>query len=222
MIELHFWPTPNGKKVSIALEEMGLPYRLVAVNIGAGDQFKPEFLKLSPNGRMPAIVDPDGPGGQPISIFESGAILQYLGRKSGRFYPQDERSKIDVDQWLFWQVGGLGPMAGQANHFRNYAPSLAPDSRMTAYGAHRYTNEVHRLYGVIERARRPGLSRRRLFDRGHGQLALGRLRPADGGRDRGVSPSQGLVRPCRRPAGGGEGQPGGGRAAPRHLGRQER
>jgi glutathione S-transferase/GST-like protein len=151
MIELHYWPTPNGKKIAIALEEMGLPYQLVPVNISAGDQFTPAFLKLSPNGRMPAIVDPDGPGGQPLSIFESGAILQYLGRKSGQFYPADERGRADVDQWLFWQVGGLGPMAGQANHFRNYAPTLAPDSRYTAYGANRYTNEVHRLYGVMER-----------------------------------------------------------------------
>jgi glutathione S-transferase len=150
MIELHYWPTPNGKKIAIALEEMGLPYRLVPVNISGGDQFKPEFLKLSPNGRMPAIVDTEAEGG-PLSIFESGAILQYLGRKSGQFYPQAERARVDVDQWLFWQVGGLGPMAGQCNHFRNYAPALAPDSRYTAYGAHRYTNEVHRLYGVIER-----------------------------------------------------------------------
>lgn len=150
MIELHYWPTPNGKKVSIALEEMGLAYKLVGVNIGAGDQFKPEFLKLSPNGRMPAIVDTEAEGG-PLSIFESGAILQYLGRKAGKFYPQGERARIDVDQWLFWQVGGLGPMAGQANHFRNYAPNLAPDSRYTGYGSHRYTSEVERLFGVMER-----------------------------------------------------------------------
>jgi glutathione S-transferase len=150
MIELHYWPTPNGKKIAIALEEMGLPYKIVPVNIGVGDQLKPEFLKLSPNGRMPAIVDPDAEGGA-LSIFESGAILQYLGRKTGKFYPQDERGRVDVDQWLFWQVGGLGPMAGQANHFRNYAPSVAPDSRYTGYGANRYTNEVHRLFGVIER-----------------------------------------------------------------------
>jgi glutathione S-transferase/GST-like protein len=151
MIELHYWPTPNGKKITIALEEMGLPYTQVPVNIGAGDQFKPEFLKLSPNGRMPAIVDTDAEGG-PLSIFESGAILQYLGRKSGKFYPQEDRARVDVEQWLFWQVGGLGPMAGQANHFRNYAPALAPDARYTAYGANRYTNELHRLFGVIERA----------------------------------------------------------------------
>ena len=150
MIELHYWPTPNGKKIAIALEEMGLAYTVVPVNISAGDQLKPDFLKLSPNGRMPAIVDTEAQGG-PLSIFESGAILQYLGRKSGKFYPQEERARIDVDQWLFWQVGGLGPMAGQANHFRNYAPTLAPDTRYTAYGTNRYTNEVERLYGVIER-----------------------------------------------------------------------
>ena len=150
MIELHYWPTPNGKKISIALEEMGLAYKLVPVNIGAGDQLKPEFLKLSPNGRMPAIVDTEAHGG-PLSIFESGAILQYLGRKTGKFYPQAERARVEVDQWLFWQVGGLGPMAGQANHFRNYAPALAPDSRYTGYGTHRYMNELHRLFGVIER-----------------------------------------------------------------------
>lgn len=150
-IQLHYWPTPNGWKISIALEEMGLPYELVPVNIGVGDQFKPEFLAISPNNRMPAIVDPEGPGGRPISVFESGAILQYLGRKTGRFYPADERARVEVEEWLFWQVGGLGPMAGQAHHFRNYAPTLVPDARYTAYGAARYTNEVDRLFGVMEK-----------------------------------------------------------------------
>lgn len=149
-IELHMWPTPNGLKISIALREMGLPYTLIPVNIGVGDQFKPEFLKLSPNGRMPAIVDFDTDDGQPLSIFESGAILQHLGRKSGRFYPQDPRGRAEVEQWLFWQVGGLGPMAGQANHFRSYAPTFLPDQRMVAYGANRYTNEVDRLWGVVD------------------------------------------------------------------------
>ena len=113
-IELHYWPTSNGHKITIALEEMGLPYETYAVNINRREQFAPAFLAISPNNRIPAIVDPDGPGGQPVSIFESGAILQYLGRKSGQFYPADERRRIEVDQWLFWQVGGLGPMAGQA------------------------------------------------------------------------------------------------------------
>jgi glutathione S-transferase/GST-like protein len=150
-IELHMWPTPNGLKISIALREMGIPYTLVPVNIGVGDQFKPEFLALSPNGRMPAILDFDTEDGKPLSIFESGAILQHLGRKSGQFYPQDQRTRADVEQWLFWQVGGLGPMAGQANHFRTYAPTFLPDQRMVAYGANRYTNEVHRLWGVVDR-----------------------------------------------------------------------
>ena len=142
-IELHYWPTPNGWKVSILLEELGVPYNVNLVNIGAGDQFKPEFLKISPNNRMPAIVDPEGPGGEPISVFESGAILQYLGRKTGKFYPSDERSRTEVDQWLFWQMGGLGPMAGQAHHFRIYAPEKVQ------YAIDRYTNEVHRLFGVM-------------------------------------------------------------------------
>ncbi|RZJ19480.1 MAG: glutathione S-transferase family protein [Brevundimonas sp.] len=150
-IELWYWPTPNGWKVSIALEEMGLPYEMKPVNIGAGQQFTPEFQAISPNGRMPAIVDPDGPDGQPLSIFESGAILQYLGNKSGRFYPADIRARTEVDQWLFWQVGGLGPMAGQTHHFRQYAPAMIKDQRQLAYGVARYTNEVNRLYGVLDR-----------------------------------------------------------------------
>lgn len=150
-IELWYWPTPNGWKISIALEEMGLAYVVKPVNIGAGEQFSPEFHAISPNGRMPAIIDPDGPGGEPLSIFESGAILQYLGTKSGRFYPSDPRGKAEVDQWLFWQVGGLGPMAGQTHHFRQYAPAMIRDQRQIAYGVRRYTNETHRLYGVMER-----------------------------------------------------------------------
>jgi glutathione S-transferase/GST-like protein len=150
-LELHMWPTPNGLKISIALREMGIPYTLVPVNIGVGDQFKPEFQKLSPNGRMPAIVDFDTDDGQPLSIFESGAILQHLGRKSGQFYPTDQRGRAEVEQWLFWQVGGLGPMAGQANHFRTYAPTFLPDQRQVSYGANRYTNEVDRLWGVVDR-----------------------------------------------------------------------
>lgn len=150
-IELWYWPTPNGWKVSIALEEMDLPYEVKPVNIGAGDQFAPDFLAISPNGRMPAIVDPDGPDGRPLSIFESGAILQYLGLKSGRFYPQDPRGRAEVDQWLFWQVGGLGPMAGQTHHFRQYAPAMTFDQRHLAYGVRRYTDETNRLYGVLDR-----------------------------------------------------------------------
>ena len=150
-IELHMWPTPNGLKISIALREMGLAYEITPVNINAGDQFKPEFQALSPNGRMPAIVDHDTADGKPLSIFESGAILQHLGRKSGQFYPQDERGRAEVEQWLFWQVGGLGPMAGQANHFRGYGPAMIRDQRMLAYPVNRYTNEVHRLWGVVDR-----------------------------------------------------------------------
>ncbi len=142
-IQLHFWPTPNGWKISIMLEELGVPYEVNFVNIGKGDQFKPAFLAISPNNRMPAIVDPEGPGGEAISVFESGAILQYLGRKFGRFYPADERGRVEVEQWLMWQMGGLGPMAGQAHHFRQYAPEKLP------YAIERYTNEVNRLYGVM-------------------------------------------------------------------------
>ncbi len=149
-IDLHYWPTPNGWKISIALEEMGLPYSVHYVNIGAGDQFKPEFLKIAPNNRMPAIVDPDGPDGAPISIFESGAILQYLARKTGRFGGSSERMRIAVDQWLMWQMGGLGPMAGQAHHFLKYAPSMDPPQDLP-YAKERYSNEVGRLYGVLDR-----------------------------------------------------------------------
>jgi GST-like protein len=144
-IELYYWPTPNGWKISIALEEMGLPYAVTYVNIGAGEQFAPDFLKIAPNNRMPAIIDPDGPDGQPISIFESGAILQYLARKTGRFSGTTERARVEVEQWLMWQMGGVGPMAGQAHHFLNYAPEDVP------YAKRRYTDEVNRLYGVLNR-----------------------------------------------------------------------
>lgn len=146
MIELYYWPTPNGWKISIMLEECGLPYEMKPVNIGRGEQFEPAFLAISPNNRMPAIVDTEpADGGAPVSVFESGAILQYLGRKTGQFYPQDERARVEVEQWLFWQMGGLGPMAGQAHHFRQYAPEKIE------YGIERYTNEVNRLYGVMNK-----------------------------------------------------------------------
>ncbi|MBW8618175.1 MAG: glutathione S-transferase N-terminal domain-containing protein [Hyphomicrobiales bacterium] len=144
-IDVYYWPTPNGWKVTIMLEECGLPYEIKLINIGKGDQFEPSFLKISPNNRIPAIIDHEGPGGMPISVFESGAILQYLGRKTGKFYPSDERKRVAVEEWLFWQMGGLGPMSGQANHFRNYAPEKIE------YGINRYTNEVNRLYGVMNR-----------------------------------------------------------------------
>jgi GST-like protein len=145
MIELYYWPTPNGWKISIMLEELGVPYEVKYINIGKGEQFAPDFLKIAPNNRMPAIIDPDGPGGAPISVFESGAILQYLGRKYSKFYPMAERARVEVEEWLFWQVGGLGPMAGQANHFRHYAPEKIE------YGITRYTDEVNRLYGVMNK-----------------------------------------------------------------------
>jgi GST-like protein len=149
-IELHYWPTPNGWKITIALHEMELPYDLKFVNIGRGEQFMAEFLRISPNNRMPAIVDPEGPDGAPISVFESGAILQYLARKTGRFYGATERERVEIEQWLFWQVGGVGPMAGQAHHFLNYAPAMDPPN-VLPYAQKRYRNEVARLYGVLDR-----------------------------------------------------------------------
>ncbi len=145
VIDLYYWPTPNGWKITIMLEECGLPYEVRRVNISQGDQFKPEFLAISPNNKMPAIVDPDGPGGKPIAVFESGAILQYLGRKTGKFYPTDERKRVEVDQWLHWQMGGFGPMLGQNHHFQHYAPEKIP------YAINRYVNETKRLYGVLDR-----------------------------------------------------------------------
>jgi GST-like protein len=142
-IDLYFWPTPNGWKITIMLEECALPYDVIPVDISRGDQFKPEFLAISPNNRMPAIVDRDGPGGRAISVFESGAILQYLGRKTGRLYPRDERARVQVEEWLFWQMANLGPKAGEANHFRAYAPEQLP------YAVERFANEMNRLYGVM-------------------------------------------------------------------------
>ena len=143
-IDLYAWPTPNGYKVSIMLEELGLPYAVHPIDIGAGDQFKPDFLKISPNNKMPAIVDPDGPDGEPYALFESGAIMMYLAEKTGRFWPSDMRQRYDVVQWLMFQMGGVGPMLGQAHHFRIYAPEKLP------YAIDRYTNEAGRLYGVMD------------------------------------------------------------------------
>ncbi len=142
-ITLYYWPTPNGHKITIMLEECGLAYEIRYVDIGRGAQFDPAFLAISPNNRMPAIVDPDGPDGSPISVFESGAILQYLARKTGRFHGRNAREQVAVEEWLFWQMAGLGPMAGQAHHFRQYAPEPVP------YAIARYTDEVNRLYGVM-------------------------------------------------------------------------
>jgi glutathione S-transferase len=150
-IELHYWPTPNCWKISIALEEMGLPYEVKPVDILKGEQFAPAFLAISPNNRVPAIVDPEGPDGSPVSIFESGAILQYLGRKSGKFYGPSERQRIAADQWLFWQVGNLGPNAGQYGHFRNYAAAVVGDPAKVEYALNRFANELNRLWGVMER-----------------------------------------------------------------------
>lgn len=144
-IDLYYWPTPNGWKASIALEEFGLPYQTHLIDIGKGDQFAPDFLKIAPNNRMPAIVDPDGPDGEPIALFESGAILQYLARKTGQFGGSSTREQVEVEQWLMWQMGGVGPMAGQTHHFLKYAPEDLP------YAKDRYRNEVARLYGVLDR-----------------------------------------------------------------------
>lgn len=144
-IDLYYWPTPNGFKISILLEELGVPYTLKLVNIGRGEQFEPDFLKIAPNNRMPAIIDPEGPGGKPISVFESGAIMKYLGEKFDKFYPADLRQRVAVDEWLMWQMGGFGPMLGQNHHFGKYAPEKIP------YAIKRYVDEANRLYGVLNR-----------------------------------------------------------------------
>jgi len=144
LIDVHFWPTGNGKKITIMLEECALPYRVIPVNINKGDQFKPEFEALSPNNKMPAMVDHDAAGG-PLTMFESGAILQYLGERTGKFLPTDVHGKYRVLQWVFWQVGGLGPMAGQAHHFLKYSP------QKIEYAMHRFRTEVARLYKVMDR-----------------------------------------------------------------------
>jgi GSH-dependent disulfide-bond oxidoreductase len=145
MLQLYSWPTPNGHKIHIMLEECGLPCEIIPINIGTGDQFKPDFLKISPNNKIPALVDSQGPDGKPISVFESGAILIYLAAKTGKFMPATDRGKYDVLQWLMFQMGGLGPMLGQNHHFRLYAPEKLP------YAIDRYTNEAKRLYGVIDK-----------------------------------------------------------------------
>ncbi len=146
MIDLYYWTTPNGHKITIFLEEAGLPYRIIPINIGKGEQFAPEFLKISPNNRIPALVDPaPADGGEAVSVFESGAILCYLAEKTGRFLPADPRGRSATLQWLFWQMGGLGPMAGQNHHFAHYAPEPIP------YAIERYVRETTRLYGVLDR-----------------------------------------------------------------------
>jgi GST-like protein len=145
MIDLYTWPTPNGHKIHIMLEETGVPYRVIPVDIGAGDQFKPEFLKISPNNKMPAMVDTDGPGAKPMALAESGAILFYLASKTGKFLPEDIRKRWQVMQWVMFQMGHIGPMLGQAHHFLRYAP------QKIEYAMSRYRNEANRLYGVLER-----------------------------------------------------------------------
>ena len=145
MIELHTWNTPNGRKISVALEEMGLPYAVKTIDITKDEQFDPAFLGISPNNKIPAIIDPEGPGGMPISIFESGAILLYLGEKTGKFLPADLRQRVPVMEWLMWQMGGFGPMLGQAHHF------LTVNEADQTYGLNRYLNETKRLYGVLDR-----------------------------------------------------------------------
>jgi GST-like protein len=150
MIDLHYWPTPNGWKVSIMLEECGLEYRTVPIDIGGGDQFKPEFLRISPNNRMPAIVDHDPPWGGVLSLFESGAILEYLADKTGQFLPRSGHARYTVLQWVYWQMANLGPMMGNANHFKNYAQQLVDDPTQLVYGTKRFIGEVDRLCGVMD------------------------------------------------------------------------
>ncbi|WP_173911513.1 glutathione binding-like protein [Acinetobacter sp. Marseille-Q1618] len=145
MIDLYYWGTPNGHKITIALEEMGLEYQIFPINILENDQFQPDFLRISPNNKIPAIVDQDGPNGEAISIFESGAILQYLGRKTGLCYPSNEQERVEVEQWLMWQIGGLGPMLAQYNHFKNYAKEPHP------YAIERFSKETERLFAVLNR-----------------------------------------------------------------------
>ena len=206
VIDLYYWPTPNGWKVSIMLEEAGLPYRVVPVNIGRGEQFRPEFLAISPNNRMPAIVDTEpAEGGAPISVFESGAILLYLAEKSGKFLPADLRGRYEVMQWLLWQMGGLGPMAGQAHHFRQYAPEPIP------YAIDRYTNEVQpALRGDEPAPRGPRVPRRRVLDRRHGGVPLGGPVPEPGAAALGLPQPRALV----------HGHEGAARGRPRARGRQ--
>ena len=199
MIDLYTWTTPNGRKISIALEEFGLPYTVHAVDIGKDEQFKPEFLKISPNNRIPAIVDRDNG----VALMESGAILIYLADKTGKFLPREGEARYRVIEWLMWQMGGPGPMFGQVHHFTKYNPGKAP------YAEERYLKEAHRLYGVLDkRLATQRLRRRRLLDRRHGDLAVGvALRVADR-RSEQVSQRQALVPRHRGTACGAEGLQG--------------
>jgi len=191
MFDLHYWPTPNGWKISIMLEECRLPYRLVTVNIGKGEQFTPEFLAISPNNRMPAIVDDDPTdGGEPLAVFESGAILIYLAEKTGLFMPSDMRGRSQVLQWLMWQMGGLGPMAGQNGHFLLYAPEKIP------YAIDRYSKEVNRLYGAQRPTGANGCLRGRvpILHSRHGHLSMDTNPQSTKRVARGLSPYRTLVR----------------------------
>ena len=191
-IELWTWNTPNGRKISVALEEMGLPYTVKPINISKGEQFKPEFLKISPNNRIPAIVDPEGPGDEPISIFESGAILIYLGEKTGKFWPKgDLRRQVPVLEWLMWQMGGFGPMPGQVHHFLQ-----VENEEDRRYGLERYMKETRRLYGVFDKrlARSAVCRRRRGLDRRFRDPRLGLAARAASGRSRRLPQRQALVR----------------------------
>ena len=209
MIEVYSWATPNGHKVHVMLEECGLAYRAIPVNIGAGDQFKPEFLAISPNNKIPAIVDPDGPDGRPISLFESGAILVYLASKTGRFLPADLRGRYQTLEWLMFQMGSVGPMLGQTHHFRLYAPEKIP------YAIDRYSNEAKRLYGVMDRAARVAAvhRHRRIHDRRHRDLPVASLVAEPGHRLGRLPAPEGLVRSNRRAAGGAARRRGAGGAA---------
>ena len=197
MIELYYWTTPNGHKVTIFLEEAGVPYRIHPVNIGKGDQFKPDFLALSPNNRIPAILDTaPADGGAPISVFESGAILTYLAEKTGKFLPTDVRGRFEVMEWLFWQMAGLGPMAGQNHHFSQYAPERIP------YATERYVKETNRALRRARQApRRPHVHRRRLLDRRHGKLPVDRAARAQQAEPRRLPAPAPLVRDDARAAG---------------------
>ena len=204
MIDFYYWPTPNGWKVAIMLEECNLEYRMIPVNIGRGDQFKPEFLAISPNNRMPAIVDHDGPmefGGGPLPVFESGAILIHLAERTSRFMPQSRRGRKECLEWLFWQVGNLGPMAGQLSHFVNYAQGEHPYS---AQALCRRVQSVPR--GARAPARRPRLHSRRLLDRRYGELALGIDRQTARPAARRVPERRALARDDKTAPGGSKGR----------------
>ena len=199
MIDLHYWTTPNGHKVTMMLEETGTPYKIFPVNIGKGEQFKADFLAISPNNRIPAMVDHDPPGGgKPISVFESGAMLVYLGEKTGKFLPKEPRARADVMQWLFWQMGGLGPMSGQNNHFSNYATDKIPvrDGPLSQRGE-------QALRGDGPQAGRSPVPRRRVFHRRHGELSLGGAARAAASEDRGLPESEEMARRDRGAAGHG-------------------